>query len=90
MPNTSEGFDQVEASASPEHAVNVVKFESVQSDPAPRRRRGGRRVVRGVGAAGASLELRSRSMLRLRCSRSRSCRLRNLRMIPVIPLIPRV
>ena len=66
MPNTSEGFDQVEASASPEHAVNVVKFESVQSDPAPRRRRGGRRVV------------------------SRSCRLRNLRMIPVIPLIPRV
>lgn len=34
MPNTSEGFDQVEASASPEHAVNVVKFESVQSDPA--------------------------------------------------------
>lgn len=44
MPNTSEGFDQVEASASPEHAVNVVKFESVQSDPAPRRRRGGRRV----------------------------------------------
>ena len=39
MPNTSEGFDQVEASASPEHAVNVVKFESVQSDPAPRRPR---------------------------------------------------
>lgn len=58
MPNTSEGFDQVEASASPEHAVNVVKFESVQSDPALRRRRGGRRVVRGVGAAGASLELK--------------------------------
>ena len=58
MPNTSESFDQVEASASPEHAVNVVKFESVQSDPAPRRRRGGRRVVRGVGAAGASLELK--------------------------------
>lgn len=58
MPNTSEGFDQVEASASPEHAVNVVKFESVQSDPDPRRRRGGRRVVRGVGAAGASLELK--------------------------------
>lgn len=58
MPNTSEGFDQVEASASPEHTVNVVKFESVQSDPAPRRRRGGRRVVRGVGAAGASLELK--------------------------------
>lgn len=58
MPNTSECFDQVEASASPEHAVNVVKFESVQSDSAPRRRRGGRRVVRGVGAAGASLELK--------------------------------
>nr|WP_195524137.1 Rne/Rng family ribonuclease [Bifidobacterium pseudocatenulatum] len=58
VPNTSEGFDQVEASASPEHAVNVVKFESVQSDPALRRRRGGRRVVRGVGAAGASLELK--------------------------------
>nr|WP_259302296.1 Rne/Rng family ribonuclease [Bifidobacterium pseudocatenulatum] len=38
--------------------MNVVKFESVQSDPAPRRRRGGRRVVRGVGAAGASLELK--------------------------------
>ncbi|WP_430731960.1 Rne/Rng family ribonuclease [Bifidobacterium pseudocatenulatum] len=35
-----------------------MKFESVQSDPAPRRRRGGRRVVRGVGAAGASLELK--------------------------------
>ncbi len=58
MPNTNEGFDQVEAVASPEHAVNVVKFESAQSDPAPRRRRGGRRVVRGVGAAGASLELK--------------------------------
>ncbi|MDB6510863.1 Rne/Rng family ribonuclease [Bifidobacterium pseudocatenulatum] len=38
--------------------MNVVKFESVQSDPALRRRRGGRRVVRGVGAAGASLELK--------------------------------
>ena len=58
MPNTSEGFDQVEASASPEHAVNVVKFESVQSDPAPRRRRGGRRVGRGGGAAGAALEVK--------------------------------
>lgn len=58
MPNTNEGFDQVEAVASPEHAVNVVKFESAQSDSAPRRRRGGRRVVRGVGAAGASLELK--------------------------------
>nr|WP_304314982.1 Rne/Rng family ribonuclease [Bifidobacterium catenulatum] len=44
--------------ASPEHVVNVVKFESAQSDSAPRRRRGGRRVVRGVGAAGASLELK--------------------------------
>ncbi|WP_368096890.1 Rne/Rng family ribonuclease [Bifidobacterium pseudocatenulatum] len=58
MPNTNEGFDQVEAVASPEHAVNIVKFESAQSDSAPRRRRGGRRVVRGVGAAGASLELK--------------------------------
>lgn len=58
MPNTNEGFDQVEAVASPEHAVNVVKFESAQSDSVPRRRRGGRRVVRGVGAAGASLELK--------------------------------
>ena len=58
MPNTNEGFDQVEAVASPEHAVNVVNFESAQSDPAPRRRRGGRRVVRGVGAAGVSLELK--------------------------------
>ena len=58
MPNTNEGFDQVEAVASPEHIVNVVKFESAQSDPAPRRRRGGRRVVRGVGAAGVSLELK--------------------------------
>ncbi len=58
MPNTNEGFDQVEAVASPEHVVNVVKFESAQSDSAPRRRRGGRRVVRGVGAAGASLELK--------------------------------
>ena len=38
--------------------MNVVKFESSQSDSAPRRRRGGRRVVRGVGAAGASLELK--------------------------------
>ena len=58
MPNTNEGFDQVEAVASPEHVVNVVNFESAQSDPAPRRRRGGRRVVRGVGAAGVSLELK--------------------------------
>ena len=58
VPNINEGFDQVEAAASPEHAVNVVKFESSQSDSAPRRRRGGRRVVRGVGAAGASLELK--------------------------------
>ena len=58
MPNTNESFDQVEAMASPEHAVNVVKFESAQSDSVPRRRRGGRRVVRGVGAAGASLELK--------------------------------
>ena len=58
MPNTNESFEQVEAVASPEHAVNVVKFESAQSDSAPRRRRGGRRVVRGVGAAGASLELK--------------------------------
>ncbi|WP_244609443.1 Rne/Rng family ribonuclease [Bifidobacterium moukalabense] len=47
--NTNEGFDEVEAVVS----ANV--------DPAvstPRRRRGGRRVVRGVGAAGASLELK--------------------------------
>lgn len=58
VPDINEGFDQVEAAASPEHAVNVVKFESSQSDSAPRRRRGGRRVVRGVGAAGASLELK--------------------------------
>ena len=58
VPNINEGFDQVEAAASPEYAVNVVKFESSQSDSAPRRRRGGRRVVRGVGAAGASLELK--------------------------------
>lgn len=58
VPDINEGFDQVEAAASTEHAVNVVKFESSQSDSAPRRRRGGRRVVRGVGAAGASLELK--------------------------------
>nr|WP_169173102.1 Rne/Rng family ribonuclease [Bifidobacterium sp. DSM 109957] len=30
---------------------------AVNANPAPRRRRGGRRVVRGAGAAGASLEL---------------------------------
>lgn len=91
MPNTSEGFDQVEASASPEHAVNVVKFESVQSDPAPRRRRGGRRVVRGVGAAGASLELKVEEQGFGSAVRGAEvARLRNLRMIPVIPPIPRV
>ncbi|MCQ4974586.1 hypothetical protein NE662_10240, partial [Bifidobacterium pseudocatenulatum] len=58
VPNTNESCDQVEAGASPEHAVNVVKFESAQSDSVPRRRRGCRRVVRGVGAAGAALELK--------------------------------
>ena len=51
VPNTNEGFDQVEAVASPEHAVNVVKFESAQSDSVPHRRRGGRRVVREIGRA---------------------------------------
>ena len=47
--NTSEGFDEIEA---------VVSANADSTVPAPRRRRGGRRVVRGVGAAGASLELK--------------------------------
>ena len=47
--NTSEGFDEIEA---------VVSANADSTIPAPRRRRGGRRVVRGVGAAGASLELK--------------------------------
>ena len=55
MPNSNEGFDQVEAVVS---SNNPFSVGSVSSDPAPRRRRGGRRVVRGVGAAGASLELK--------------------------------
>ena len=46
MPNTNEGLDGVEAAT------------SADSNSGPRRRRGGRRVVRGVGAAGASLELK--------------------------------
>ena len=55
MPNSNEGLDQVEAVVSSNNPFNAG---SVSSDPAPRRRRGGRRVVRGVGAAGASLELK--------------------------------
>lgn len=71
--------------------MNVVKFESVQSDPAPRRRRGGRRVVRGVGAAGASLELKVEEHASAPLfEEPKLPGLRNLRMIPVIPLIPRV
>lgn len=59
MPNNSEGFDEREAVVS----VSVESNDSNNSngssvDSAPRRRRGGRRVVRGVGAAGASLELK--------------------------------
>ena len=63
MPTTNEGLDQVEAAVSSDNSTNNAKNAgnsagSVSSDPAPRRRRGGRRVVRGVGAAGASLELK--------------------------------
>ena len=60
MPTTNEGLDQVEAAVSSDNSTNNANNSagSVSSDPAPRRRRGGRRVVRGVGAAGASLELK--------------------------------
>ena len=60
MPTTNEGLDQVEAVVSSDNSTNNAASSagSVSADPAPRRRRGGRRVVRGVGAAGASLELK--------------------------------
>jgi len=60
VPTTNEGLDQVEAAVSSDNSTNNANNSagSVSSDPAPRRRRGGRRVVRGVGAAGASLELK--------------------------------
>ena len=60
MPTTNEGLDQVEAVVSSDNSTNNAASGagSVSADPAPRRRRGGRRVVRGVGAAGASLELK--------------------------------
>ena len=63
MPTTNEGLDKVEAAVSSDNSTNNAdnagnSAGSVSSDPAPRRRRGGRRVVRGVGAAGASLELK--------------------------------
>ena len=59
MPTTNEGLDQVEAVVSSDNSTNNAASSagSVSADPAPRRR-GGRRVVRGVGAAGASLELK--------------------------------
>ena len=60
MPTTNEGFDQVEAVVSSDNSTDNARSNagSVFSDPPARRRRGGRRVVRGVGAAGASLELK--------------------------------
>ena len=60
MPTTNEGLDKVEAAVSSDNSTNNAASSagSVSADPAPRRRRGGRRVVRGVGAAGASLELK--------------------------------
>ena len=63
MPTTNEGLDKVEVAVSSDNSTNNADNAgnyagSVSSDPAPRRRRGGRRVVRGVGAAGASLELK--------------------------------
>lgn len=60
MPTTNEGLDQVEAVVSSDNSTNNAASSagSVSANPAPRRRRGGRRVVRGVGAAGASLELK--------------------------------
>jgi len=60
VPTTNEGLDQVEAVVSSDNSTNNAASSagSVSADPAPRRRRGGRRVVRGVGAAGASLELK--------------------------------
>ena len=47
------------AASAGDAAANTSATETgtVVSSPAPRRRRGGRRVVRGAGAAGASLEL---------------------------------
>lgn len=60
MPTTNEGLDQVEAVVPSDNSTNNAASSagSVSANPAPRRRRGGRRVVRGVGAAGASLELK--------------------------------
>ncbi|WP_420837544.1 Rne/Rng family ribonuclease [Bifidobacterium aerophilum] len=68
-----EGLGEAEAAASqhatdqtasntsdttqPASSPSVSSGSSVSSNPAPRRRRGGRRVVRGAGAAGAALEL---------------------------------
>lgn len=90
MPTTNEGLDQVEAVVSSDNSTNnaASSVGSVSADPAPRRRRGGRRVVRGVGAAGASLELKVEEHAKAPCLRSRSLSLPSLRVIPLISMMP--
>lgn len=90
MPTTNEGLDQVEAVVSSDNSTNNAASSagSVSADPAPRRRRGGRRVVRGVGAAGASLELKVEEHAKAPCLRNRSLSLSSLRVIPPISMMP--
>ena len=72
MPSVNhEGFGEAEATDQyaltpqvssqsvdvPANAANPPSVPASTSNPTPRRRRGGRRVVRGAGAAGAALEL---------------------------------
>lgn len=56
MPNTSEGFDEREAVVSVSMDSNSSNGSSVDSVPRPRR--GGRRVMREAGEAGAQLKLK--------------------------------
>ena len=58
---TKDGFESSEADASVTNSANSAADSSAdsssQATPAPRRRRGGRRVVRVAGAAGAALPM---------------------------------
>lgn len=56
MPNTSEGFEEREAVVSVSVDSNGSNGSSV--DSAPRKRRGGRRVMRDAGEAGVQLKLK--------------------------------
>ncbi len=62
MPNTSEGFDEREAVVSVSIDSNISNGSSSSNgfsvDSAPRKRRGGRRVMRDAGEAGAQLKLK--------------------------------